>query len=116
MLPPIIFEAGLSMDVSRFFSNAGAITLYALPGTFLSTASFGALVWGAGAARLCAPLAPLEALLFGSMVSATDPVSVLAVFQRLGADPDLFALVGGWGAGWGGGGGWRWRGARGLFV
>ena len=50
-------------------------------------------MWGAGAARACVQLTPLEALLFGSMVSATDPVSVLAVFQRLGADPDLFALV-----------------------
>ena len=48
---------------------------------------------GAGAAGLCLLLSPLEALVFGSIVSATDPVTVLAVFQRLGAHPDLYALI-----------------------
>ena len=53
----------------------------------------GLVLLGAGAAGLCLRLSPLEALIFGSIVSATDPVTVLAVFQRLGAHPDLYALV-----------------------
>uniref|UniRef100_A0A7I4EK79 Cation/H+ exchanger transmembrane domain-containing protein n=1 Tax=Physcomitrium patens TaxID=3218 RepID=A0A7I4EK79_PHYPA len=35
----------------------------------------------------------LESCIFGSIISATDPVSVLAVFQELGTDVNLYALV-----------------------
>eukprot|EP01052_Picozoa_sp_SAG31_P023373 SAG31_NODE_1923_length_6914_cov_3.243580_3_plen_179_part_00 len=35
----------------------------------------------------------LESLVFGSLISATDPVTVLAIFGKLGADRDLYALV-----------------------
>ncbi|KAL4451761.1 hypothetical protein ABPG75_007423 [Micractinium tetrahymenae] len=93
ILPPIIFEAGWSMNVDRFFANCGAIACMAVAGTLISTAAIGLLVWAAGAAGLCTALPLLETLLFGSIISATDPVSVLAVFQRLGANQDLFALV-----------------------
>ena len=36
---------------------------------------------------------PLEALIFGSLISATDPVTVLAIFGTQGADRDLYSLV-----------------------
>ena len=39
------------------------------------------------------PLALLAALVFGSLISATDPVTVLAVFQALGVKVDLFSMV-----------------------
>jgi NhaP-type Na+/H+ or K+/H+ antiporter len=35
----------------------------------------------------------LESMIFGSLVSATDPVTVLAVFGKMGADRDLYAIV-----------------------
>jgi sodium/hydrogen exchanger 8 len=35
----------------------------------------------------------LEALLFGSLISATDPVTVLSVFQELSVNVDLYCLV-----------------------
>lgn len=35
----------------------------------------------------------LDSFAFGSLVSATDPVTVLAVFKSLDADENLFALV-----------------------
>ena len=34
-----------------------------------------------------------EACGFGSLISATDPVSVLAIFKELDADPNLYAIV-----------------------
>ena len=35
----------------------------------------------------------LESLVFASLLSATDPVTVLAIFGKMGADRDLYALV-----------------------
>jgi NhaP-type Na+/H+ or K+/H+ antiporter len=34
-----------------------------------------------------------EAMAFGSLISATDPVSVLAIFKMLNADVNLYAIV-----------------------
>lgn len=39
------------------------------------------------------PRSWLEALLFGSLISATDPVTVLSVFQELSVNVDLYCLV-----------------------
>eukprot|EP00959_Pyramimonas_sp_CCMP1952_P119133 2490743-Pyramimonas_sp.AAC.1 len=42
---------------------------------------------------LCVPLTTLHSLTFGALISATDPVTTLAIFQELGCDLDLYALV-----------------------
>lgn len=42
---------------------------------------------------LCYPMGMLASLTFGSLISATDPVTVLAVFQALGVKVDLFSMV-----------------------
>ena len=34
-----------------------------------------------------------ESCAFGALISATDPVAVIAIFKQLNADDDLFALV-----------------------
>ena len=43
--------------------------------------------------RLCISLSFLESLLYGAIISATDPVTTLAVMNGLGANEDLYALV-----------------------
>nr|CAB3453747.1 unnamed protein product [Digitaria exilis] len=35
----------------------------------------------------------VECMMFGALVSATDPVTVLSIFQELGTDTNLYALV-----------------------
>ncbi|RWR95108.1 sodium/hydrogen exchanger 6-like protein isoform X2 [Cinnamomum micranthum f. kanehirae] len=35
----------------------------------------------------------VECLTFGALISATDPVTVLSIFQELGTDMNLYALV-----------------------
>ncbi|KAL9274072.1 Sodium/hydrogen exchanger 6-like protein [Drosera capensis] len=35
----------------------------------------------------------VECLMFGALISSTDPVTVLAIFQELGTDVNLYALV-----------------------
>lgn len=39
------------------------------------------------------PLRHLEIFLFSSLISAVDPVAVLAIFQEVGVNPDLYFLV-----------------------
>ncbi|GMH34525.1 hypothetical protein BSKO_02359 [Bryopsis sp. KO-2023] len=78
---------------NRFLQNAGAICAYAFIGTAMSTILIGFTMWAAGAMGLCFAFTFLESLIFGAVISATDPVSVLSVFQRLQAHPDLYTLV-----------------------
>lgn len=93
LLPPIIFEAGYNMNRRAFFENLVPTALFAFGGTVFSTAVVGSVTYAAGQAGLCHPLGGLAALYFGSLISATDPVTVLAVFQKLGVKCDLFAMV-----------------------
>ncbi|EOD36562.1 transmembrane Na+/H+ exchanger [Emiliania huxleyi CCMP1516] len=93
LLPPIIFEAGFNMNVQSFIANLCPTAFFAFIGTFASTFVVGGLVWWFGQMGLCYPLGMLAALTFGSLISATDPVTVLAVFQALGVKIDLFSMV-----------------------
>jgi sodium/hydrogen exchanger 8 len=93
LLPPIIFEAGFNMNVNAFVDNLGPTMFFAFVGTFGSTFVVGGIVYFAGQIGMCYPLPLLGALVFGSLISATDPVTVLAVFQALGVKVDLFSMV-----------------------
>lgn len=34
-------------------------------------------------------------MIFGSILSATDPVTILAIFQQLRVDPQLYSIISG---------------------
>ena len=93
LLPPIIFEGGYSLRSREFFANFGAICSLAFAGTTISTFAVGFFVWICGGVGLCYGLPLLHALVFGALISATDPVTVLAIFQELGVNTELYALV-----------------------
>ena len=93
LLPPIIFDSGFSLHTRDFFNNFDGICALAFVGTAVSTVTVGLIVWLAGAVGLCTGLPFLHALIFGSLISATDPVTVLAIFQELGVNIDLYSLV-----------------------
>jgi sodium/hydrogen exchanger-like protein 6/7 len=38
-------------------------------------------------------LTPLDCLIFGSALSATDPVTILAIFNQLKVDPKLYSVI-----------------------
>jgi len=96
LLPPIIFEAGFSLKRRRFFQNITTILLFAVPGTIITT-----LVVGCGLyALMLATTVPFtsfyECVLFGAIISAVDPVGMLAVLGRNKsntADPLLTSLI-----------------------
>lgn len=93
LLPPIIFAAGFNMNVPAFFANILPTVLLAFGGTLLSAFFVGGAIYAAGQMGLCYPLSGLAALFFGSLISATDPVTVLAVFKAIGVRDDIFAIV-----------------------
>ncbi|KAH8934418.1 hypothetical protein BDL97_18G082500 [Sphagnum fallax] len=93
LLPPIIFESGFSLHPKPFFSNFGAICIFAILGTFIASIITGILVYLGGLFFLMYRLPFQESVMFGALISATDPVSVLAIFQELGTDVNLYALV-----------------------
>lgn len=93
LLPPIIFQSGFSLQPKPFFSNFGAIITFAILGTFISSMVTGILVYLGGIFLLMFRLPFQECMMFGALISATDPVTILAIFQELGCDTNLYALV-----------------------
>jgi sodium/hydrogen exchanger 8 len=97
LLPPIIFEAGYSLKRKDFFDNIGAITLYAMFGTIISTFVVGGLSFYAARLGLIQNVDhenPMESLLFGSLISAVDPVATLSILgsDEIGCSPQLYYL------------------------
>uniref|UniRef100_A0A7C8YHU1 Sodium/hydrogen exchanger n=2 Tax=Opuntia streptacantha TaxID=393608 RepID=A0A7C8YHU1_OPUST len=93
LLPPIIFQSGFILSPKPFFSNFGAIVTFAILGTFIASVLTGLLVYLGGITYLIYKLPLLECMMFGALISSTDPVTVLAIFQELGTDVNLYALV-----------------------
>ncbi len=86
-LPPLLFETAINLRVDSLKRDWKPITVFALAGTILSTFVIGALC----SRFLHMPIG--SALVFGAAISTTDPISVLAVFARLGAGRRLRLLI-----------------------
>jgi len=87
LLPPLVFEAAFHINLNDLRRNLRFILLLAVPGVIIATLLVGGLL----ALLTTLPL-PL-ALVFGALISATDPVSVVALFRALGAPKRLALLV-----------------------
>ncbi len=86
-LPVLLFEGAYNLPVHRLRTNLVPVALLAVPGVALGAAVTAALVhWALG---FTWPVA----FLFGTLVAATDPVSVLALFRQLGAPHRLATIV-----------------------
>uniref|UniRef100_A0A674CXN1 Sodium/hydrogen exchanger n=1 Tax=Salmo trutta TaxID=8032 RepID=A0A674CXN1_SALTR len=98
LLPPIIFHAGYSLKRRHFFRNMGSILAYAFLGTVISCFIIGLLMYGCvtlmkQVGQIDGDFFFTDCLLFGAIVSATDPVTVLAIFNELQVDVDLYVLL-----------------------
>ncbi|XP_046442645.1 Na(+)/H(+) exchanger protein 7-like [Daphnia pulex] len=110
LLPPIILEASYSLYDRAFADNTGTVLFYAVIGTIFNTFVIGlsllglvSIGWignvhipeGTGV-ELSAPsytLQTTDCLVFSALISAVDPVAVLAIFQEIGINKDLYFLV-----------------------
>ncbi|KAM8952642.1 sodium/hydrogen exchanger 9 [Pelodytes ibericus] len=99
LLPPIIFHAGYSLKKRHFFRNLGSILTYAFLGTAISCIVIGLIMYGFVKAMMqlgqiqTGDFHFTDCLFFGSLMSATDPVTVLAIFHELHVDTDLYTLL-----------------------
>eukprot|EP00091_Calanus_sinicus_P009068 TRINITY_DN21449_c0_g1_i1.p1 TRINITY_DN21449_c0_g1~~TRINITY_DN21449_c0_g1_i1.p1 ORF type:complete len:169 (+),score=22.71 TRINITY_DN21449_c0_g1_i1:454-960(+) len=96
MLPPIILDAGYFMPNRLFFDHLGTILLMAVVGTIFNVLTIGISLWGAGQTGLYGEHDTpglLETFLFSSLISAVDPVAVLAVFEEIQVDEVLYIVV-----------------------
>ena len=93
-LPTLIFEAAFAMDVHTFKKSFTNAFLLAVPGIIAALCLTGALVMGMRSVGMgFQAWGWTMALLFGTVVSATDPVAVVALLKDLGASKKLGTLI-----------------------
>jgi monovalent cation:H+ antiporter, CPA1 family len=87
LVPPLVFEASFLLDYHDLRRELRLVLLLAIPGVILTTLLVGGMVaFGAG-------IALPYAMIFGALISATDPVSVVALFRSMGAPKRLQVLL-----------------------
>lgn len=86
-LPALLFEASWNIDLRQLKENWLPIGLFATVGVIISTAAV-ALI-----AHFCGGVDLKIAFLFGAMISATDPISVLALFRKMGLNKRLTMIL-----------------------
>ncbi len=98
LIPPIIFEAGYNLRIRFFVANFWVILSFAVFGTILINVIVSASLWGIATTNVFAnSLSMIDALVFGSLMAAVDPVAVLAIFQHLQINEEVVfvLLIGG---------------------
>jgi len=86
-LPTLIFESGLKLNSRQLIKDLAPVLMLAIPALIISTSIIGIGLWYLLSINL------LTALLFGALISATDPVAVTTIFQELGTPQRLTVLV-----------------------
>lgn len=92
MLSMLLFAGAMHVDLQDLKRHGWAIAGLALVGTLASTLAIGLALWYA------LPLAGVElplayCLVFGALISPTDPVAVLGILKSAGAPPDLETVI-----------------------
>ncbi len=94
MLALLLFAGSFLLDLEALGKEKLAVGLLSVPGTLLSAAATAALMW------LILPLVGLhttwvDCLLFGALISPTDPITVLEMLRRVGVPKNLQAQLAG---------------------
>jgi len=93
-LPGLVFEAAFHLDFQKFWSNKIAIHTLAIPGLGVAIGLTAVmLVPATQALHIAQGFGLPEALVFASLLAATDPIAVVGLFKSLGAPKRLAVLV-----------------------
>ena len=86
-VPPLVFEAAFHINFSDLRRNLTGILVLAVPGVILTMIIVGGLL------ALGTDSSLVSALVFGALIAATDPVSVVAIFRTLRVPKRLSVLI-----------------------
>jgi CPA1 family monovalent cation:H+ antiporter len=86
-VPPLVFEAAFHLNFNELRKNLLTILVFAIPGVVLTMLLVGGILY------FDAQIHVTLAFLFGALISATDPVAVIATFRKMGAPPRLTVLL-----------------------
>ena len=97
LLPLILFPEAYFANPVHIFTGLELVVviLHAVLGTLINTLLTGALIYSAVPLIGGLKISLIQCFMFGSLISATDPVSVMAVLEEIKADYKLQYLVGG---------------------
>lgn len=93
LLPPIILSSGYELHQANFFRNIGTILTFAFAGTFLSAVVIGLILWAFTLFPGSLDMTFVDAISVGATLSATDPVTILAIFNSYKVDPKLYTII-----------------------
>jgi len=86
-LPPLLFTAGLTIDVRRLMDEMHAVLLLAIVAVLVCIACV------AGVVHFATGIDIVVCLLLGAVVSTTDPAAVIGIFRDVGAPKRLSILA-----------------------
>lgn len=86
-LPALIFESAINLDARLLMKDIIPVLVLAVPAMLISAGIIGIGMWAIQDFNI------FHALLFGALISATDPVAVISLFKELGAPQRLTILV-----------------------
>jgi CPA1 family monovalent cation:H+ antiporter len=96
VLPALLFEAAFDLEIEEIRQDGPTLGALAVPGVALAiaivVASLGPTLRSFGASATSIPSSQ-AALLFASLMSATDPVAVVALFRALDAPRRLQVII-----------------------
>ncbi len=88
MLAFLLFAGALHVNIAQLSKQKVAITVLALLGTLVSTIIVGMLMyWLLNALGIQLPF--IDCLLFGALISPTDPIAVMGILKMLGTPKSL---------------------------
>ncbi|PAA93965.1 hypothetical protein BOX15_Mlig013611g1 [Macrostomum lignano] len=98
LLPIIIINAGFGVEKRHFYFNLPAILSFAVIGTIIVALVIGYCIYAMSIIdpspfSLLKNVTKIEALTFGALISAVDPVAVLALFERMHLNKPLYMTL-----------------------
>lgn len=94
MLGLLLFAGALHIPLAGLAEEKWPVAALSLGGTVISTVLVGGAIYGLFAA-LGHPFPLLDAMLFGALISPTDPIAVLGVLKRSKVPPTLAVQISG---------------------
>ncbi len=92
MLGFLLFAGAMSVDLNELMRNRGVTAVLTVVGTIASMFIVGGLTW-AMFKLLASPMPVHVCLLFGALISPTDPVAVISLMKNVGASRSIQTVI-----------------------